>query len=253
MRSGLCAIALLAAPAALALAASTVAAPRPVPASDLLISRSSPEIDWRWRMAPEAATAPTLLAVMRGEATKEATRARTEAISDAASARKAGFPFRRHAASVDWSLAADTQRLLALTGETSSFTGGAHGNIGYGSRIWDKVARRSIAFDALFTNWPQARAILQPAFCKALADEQRQRLGTVPRDEMHACPKLAEQPATPWAGLTPLAGQMRVMVAPYVAGPYAEGSYIVSLPWPEAVRPLVKPVYRRDLFGPSGP
>ena len=43
------------------------------------------------------------------------------------------------------------------------------------------------------------------------------------------------------------------MVAPYVAGPYAEGSYIVSLPWPEAVRPLVKPVYRQDLFGPSVP
>ena len=229
------------------------AAPRSVPASDLLISRSSPDIDWRWRMAPEAATAPALLAAMRGEALKDAARARAEAASDAASAKQAGFPFRRHAASVDWSLAADTQRLLALTGETSSFTGGAHGNIGFGSRIWDKAARRSIAFDALFTNWPQARAILQPAFCKALAKEQRQLLGTVPRDEMHACPKLAEQPATPWAGLTPLAGQMRVMVAPYVAGPYAEGSYVVSLPWPEAVRPLVKPVYRRDLFGPSGP
>lgn len=245
MRSGFCAIALLAAP--------VLAAPRPVPASDLLISRSSPEIDWRWRMAPETATAPALLAAMRGEALKEASRARAEAASDAASAKTAGFPFRRHAASVDWSLAADTQRLLALTGETSSFTGGAHGNIGFAVRIWDKAARRSLAFDALFTNWPQARAILQPAFCKALADEQRQRIGTVPRDDMHACPKLAEQPATPWGGPTPLAGQMRVMVAPYVAGPYAEGSYIVSLPWPEAVRPLVKPVYRHDLFGPSVP
>ena len=132
-------LALLAAPA---LAAPALAAPRPVPASDLLISRSSPEIDWRWRMAPETATAPALLAAMRGEALKEAARARAEAVSDAANAKKAGFPFRRHAASVDWSLAADTQRLLVLTGETASFTGGAHGNIGYASRIWDKAARR---------------------------------------------------------------------------------------------------------------
>ena len=49
----------------LLLAAPALAAPRIVPASDLLIRQSSPDIEWRWRVAPEAATQPALLAMMR--------------------------------------------------------------------------------------------------------------------------------------------------------------------------------------------
>ncbi|MEY3269487.1 MAG: hypothetical protein RL480_2247 [Pseudomonadota bacterium] len=53
----------------------------------------------------------------------------------------------------------------------------------------------------------------------------------------------------PYAGLATAARQVRVLVGPYVAGPYAEGSYIITLPWPEAVQPFVKPQYRPALFG----
>jgi hypothetical protein len=240
MRSVVLALALLAAPA--------LAAPRPVPASDLLISQSTPEIDWRWRMAPEAARAPALLAAMRSAALQDAAKAKSAAANDATSARQAGFPFRRHDSVADWSLAADTPHLLALAGETYSFTGGAHGNTGYASRIWDKTARRSIAFDALFTDWPRARRIMEPQYCKALAQEQAARLGSKPVDDMHDCPKLSEVTIVPFAGLARRATQFRVLLPPYAAGSYAEGSYLITLPWPEAVKPLVKPAYRSDLF-----
>jgi hypothetical protein len=53
----------------------------------------------------------------------------------------------------------------------------------------------------------------------------------------------------PYAGLATAARQVRVLVGPYVAGPYAEGSYIITLPWPEAAQPFVKPQYRPALFG----
>ena len=235
----------------LLLAAPALAAPRVIPASDLIIRQSSPNLDWLWRVAPEAAMQPALLASMRGAALKAAAKARGDAANDAASARKSGFPFRRYNAIGDWTLAADTPRLLALAGETYSFTGGAHGNTGFAARIWDKTAKRSIPIDALFSDWPRARKILEPAFCKALAEEQVRRLGAVPVDDMHSCPRLAEQPVVPWAGLGPLAVQFRVLVAPYVAGPYAEGAYLITIPWPEAVRPLVKAAYRNDLFGPD--
>ncbi len=231
------------------LAAPALAAPRVIPASDLLINRSSPDIEWRWRMAPEAAQAPALLAALRTEALTDAAKARSDAAGDVVSARTAGFPFRRYASMTDWSLAADTPRLLALAAETYSFTGGAHGNTGYATRIWDKTARRSIAFDALFTDWPRARRLIEPAFCAALVEEQTARLGSKPVDDMHACPKLADVAIVPFAGLTTRAMQFRVLVAPYAAGAYAEGSYLITRPWPEAVRPLVKPTYRADLFG----
>lgn len=234
---------------ALLVAAPALAAPRVVPASDLLFRQSTPEIDWRWRVAPEAATQPLFLATLRGEQLPAAARAKAAAVSEATDARKAGFPFRPHEIISDWSLAADTSHLLALVGEQYAYTGGAHGNTGFAKQIWDKTGQHRISFDALFSDWPRARALLEPAFCKALAEEQRRRLGDQPESDMNACPKLAEQPIVPWAGLARQASQFRVLLAPYVAGSYAEGSYLITVPWPEAIRPLVKPVYRDDLFG----
>ena len=224
--------------------------PRAIPASDLMIRQSSPEIDWRWRAAPEAATQPGLLAALRRDALNEAGRARTAARADAAGARTAGFPFRKHESITDWTLAADTPHLLALAGQVYSFTGGAHGNTGYAARIWDKDAKRAIPIDALFTDWPRARRLIEPAFCRAVAEEQKQRrAGATLGGDFDACPKLSEQPIVPWGGLGTRAPEFRVLVGPYVAGPYSEGSYLITVTWPEAVRSLVKPAYRDDLFG----
>lgn len=230
---------------ALLFAAPAMAAPAGIPASDLIIRQSSPQIDWRWRMAPEAATQPPLLAAMRKTALAAAAEAKSQAAADAAEATNAGFPFRRHEYIGDWSLAADTPRLLALAGESYAYTGGAHGNTTYAAKIRDKAARQDIAFSALFTDWAKARALLEPAYCAALAREQKARGGNPDNN----CPSLAEQPIVPWAGLARQASQFRVLLAPYAAGSYAEGSYLITLPWPEGIRPLVKPAFRDDLFG----
>lgn len=227
------------------LAAPALAAPRVIPASDLLINQSTPAISWRWRMAPEAATQPALLAGLRGEALKAAATAKAEAVNDAASAKKDGFPFRRYESISDWSLAADTPRLLVLAGESYAFTGGAHGNTGYTARIWDKAAQRPVPFSALFSDWAKARAVIEPAYCAALAAEQKARGG----NPVNNCPKLSDQPIVPWAGLASRATQLRVLLGPYTAGSYAEGSYLITLPWPDGIKPLVKPAYRDDLFG----
>ncbi len=229
---------------------ATPAFAAPVPASALLIRQSSPAASWRWRAAPEAAEQPALLAAMRAEASKAAARDRIAAARDSASAAKAGFPFHRYETVTDWSLAADTPRLLALAGETTAYTGGAHGNTGYAVKLWDKAARRALAIDQLFSDWPRARKLIEPAYCRALAEEQaRRRGGKALGGDFDKCPKLAEQPLVPWGGLGTGAGQFRVLVGPYVAGPYSEGSYFVTAPWPDAVKSLVKPAYRRDLFG----
>ena len=225
-------------------------APGPIPASSLLIRQVTPDHQWRWRVAPEAATQPALLRAMRGAALAQAAKAGRAAARDAASARTSGYPFRRHETISDWSLAADTPQFLALAGEVYSFTGGAHGNTGHAVQIWDKAARRSMAIDALFSDWPRARKLIEPGYCAALAEMQRARRGTQPGSGgFDACPSLSEQPVVPYGGLSTTAMQLRVLIGPYVAGSYAEGSYIITLPWPEAVRPFVKPRYRPALFG----
>ena len=245
LRAAVLAITVLAAPAS--------AAPRAIPATDLIIRQSSPTLNWRWRTAPETATQPGLLAAMRAAALKDAAKARAGAASDAASARKAGIPFRVYETVNDWTVAADTPRLLALAGEIYSFTGGAHGNSGYAAKIWDKTAKRAVPIDALFSDWPRARKLIEPVFCKALADEQKARRGGHGiAGDFDKCPQLSEQPIVPWGGLGARAGQFRVLIGPYVAGPYAEGAYVITASWPEAVRGLAKPAYRSDLFGSGG-
>ena len=117
-------------------------------------------------------------------------------------------------------------------------------------QIWDKAARRSMALDALFSDWPRARKLIEPGYCAALAEAQRARRGAQPGSGgFDACPNLSEQPVVPYGGRSATAMQLRVLIGPYVAGPYAEGSYVITLPWPAAVLPFVKSRYRPALFG----
>lgn len=224
------------------LAAPALAAP--IPASDLLIRDVTPQLSYRWRAAPEAATQPGLLKSLRSDALTELAREKQDAARDAAEAKKSGFPFRRYETIGNWTLAADTPHLLALSGLVYSFTGGAHGNTGYSAKIWDKVANKPIPFSALFTDWNKAQALLEPAYCKALAAEQKTRGG----NPVNNCPKLADQQIVPWADLATTARQFRVLIGPYAAGSYAEGSYLITLAWPDGVEKLVRPAYKTDLF-----
>ena len=249
-------------PVSSAVAALLLAVPAhaaPIPASALIIRQSSPALAFRWRVAPEAAEAPALFKAMRAEALRTAARERVSAAHDAATAAKDGYPFRRYETVIDWSLAADGPRLLALAGETYTDTGGAHGNLGYAVRLWDRKAKRPLAVADLFSDWPRARALIEPVYCAALAAEQAQRRGRhaaapapgAAPEPFDACPKLSEQPLVPW-GRSARPNQFRVLLAPYVAGPFSEGSYLVTAPWPDGVRALVKPAWRAELFGDGG-
>ena len=223
--------------------------PAPVLARELLITQSDTALDWRWRTPPEAGLEPNLLRAMRGEALTEATKARQRARKDRTQAETAGFPFRKHDYWTDWTVAANTKRLLVLQGTSWQFTGGAHGNTGYAARLWDKQTGHTIPLEALFTDWPRARRLLEPAYCAALEQQRREKRGTTRlMDDFETCPPLAEQfilPASAPADRT--ASSVRILLAPYVAGPFAEGTYEINLPWPPGTAALVAPPWRGAL------
>ncbi len=91
---------------------------------------------------------------------------------------------------------------------------------------------------------------MSEAYCKAL-DRQRAEKRQVPlplegEDWMVDCPPLAKQVVVPVdANGDGRIEAFRVLLPPYEAGPYAEGSYEVDVPVTGAVRGLVKPEYRR--------
>ena len=222
----------------------------PVLASELLLRQTTPELNFRWSAPAEAAVEPKLFRLLRADAEKALTAAEAEAKQTAADAKKDGFPFHGNEYRQQWQPEAETPALIALSAETSTYTGGAHGNMGYASAIFDRSTGKRIAFADLFANADNAWQALTPAWCKALDEARAEKRGAdaaAMGDMFTDCPPLKEQTVVPTG--EGRIDRLRVLVDPYVAGPWAEGGYEVDLPI-DAVRQLLKTAYAKD-FAPS--
>jgi hypothetical protein len=137
--------------ATLALLLSSAASAAPILASDLILKSNSENLQYSWRVPPEVGVEPALFNVMRAKAEAGLAAGRGQADADAAAAKKAGNPVRQYTDLRYWTIAADTRRLLAITGLLYGYTGGAHGNTGYDSAIWDRKTQSVLPVPALFT------------------------------------------------------------------------------------------------------
>ena len=168
---------------------------------------------------------------------------------------KQGFDYHPHAASRSYEYTGWSGRLMSLMSSSYGFTGGAHGSTGSGSTLWDKVLDREISIQDLLqpgTSW--TGAIRQP-FC-VLLDREREKRRDEPvgKDDLFGnCPEYKE--------LTVLLSDTNkdarfdhidVIADQYVAGPYAEGPYEISLPITAAMIERLKPEYRAS-FEPRPP
>lgn len=161
-------------------------------------------------------------------------------------ARGDGFPYNKHSYQGKWSVVADMPAWLSLSHEFSTYSGGAHGNYGVQSLVWDKTARRAIEGVDLFLSPAALEKALGTRFCDGLK-AQRKKKGMVMPQEASVfpdCPGIDE--------LTVLVGssdkrhfnRLTLYAGPYVAGSYAEGAYEVNLNVDKAVIAAVKPEYR---------
>ncbi|WP_315761486.1 DUF3298 and DUF4163 domain-containing protein [Sphingomonas sp. Y38-1Y] len=167
-----------------------------------------------------------------------------------AEAKAGDFPFRAYESTVAWKVVTDTPRLLSLSAETWAYTGGAHGSPGYDAVVWDKAAGERLKPTDLFTSTDAIQTAIGTAFCAEIDKQREERRGEpVVRadDSFNACPKVDE--ATLILGSTDrqMIDRVGLLVGPYVAGPYAEGVFEVTLPVTPALLSAVKPAYR-DLF-----
>lgn len=169
--------------------------------------------------------------------------------ADAREQSKSGdFSFNPYDSSTEWKVVTETPRLLSLSAEIYEFSGGAHGNPGFRSLVWDKTADRRLDPAELFTSKAAIQTAIGDAFCRRIDAERAKRRGeTVDRssdDPFSQCPKVEE--ATLILGSTnrQTVNRIGLLVGPYVAGPYAEGSYDVTLPVTSALLRAVKPEYR---------
>lgn len=219
----------------------------PILATDLLRRAQSPMLDYRWTMAPEAALEPALFRALAADAATDEAAARRAAASDAAQARKGGYPMRPHYRADRWTATAETPGLIALSAEREVYTGGAHGNRAFLSALFDRRTGARIGFARLFADPKAAYAALAPGWCSGLAEARKARRQGVALDGFEDCPPLAERTVVP-VGQGWVHG-FRVLVEPYVAGPYAEGSYEVMLD-PTPAMGHLKPAFAKDFRQP---
>lgn len=183
----------------------------------------------------------------RTDLARTAAEARRQARSD-------GFPYNKHSYSAEWKVVADLPRWLSLSNEFSTYSGGAHGNFGLESLVWDKEQRKAMEGIDLFTSPAALEEALGDRFCDALDKERAKKRGPVEEEQPEEaggtsftdCPKIGELTVLVGSSSGRRFNRLTLYAGPYVAGPYAEGAYEVDLSVDKAVLDAVKPEYRES-------
>lgn len=231
--------------AAVATAPASEAAP---PAEAVSIKTQNPRYSFSYAYPAAAAGIPALKAQLDNEMAKARAELASIAKEGESAAKAEDFEFNPFDQSTKWTVVTDLPGWLSLKRDYYEFTGGAHGNYGTGALLWDKAAGQARDVLTLFVSKAAFDAALRPAFCNALDKQRAERRGApVDRtsgDSFDDC--LAPSDVTVLLGSSNKQQFNRIglIADPYAAGPYAEGSYEVTLPVTPALLKAVKPEYR---------
>lgn len=239
------------APAPTASDAAVATAPTseaPPPAEAVNIKTQNPRYSFAYAYPAAAAGIPALKAQLDNEMAKARAELASIAKEGESAAKAEDFEFNPFDQSTKWTVVTDLPGWLSLKRDYYEFTGGAHGNYGTGALLWDKAAGQARDVLTLFVSKAAFDAALRPAFCNALDKQRAERRGApVDRtsgDSFDDC--LAPSDVTVLLGSSNKQQFNRIglIADPYAAGPYAEGSYEVTLPVTPALLKAVKPEYR---------
>ncbi|WP_305098203.1 DUF4163 domain-containing protein [Croceibacterium aestuarii] len=196
----------------------------------------------------QAGNLPALAARLKAEENKARQKLKEEAEEDRQSAKDNDYPFRKHSWVEEYKVVADLPGWLSLTDDFYSFSGGAHGNYGRSSLVWDKAASEGHEGIDLFASPEVLQAALGRTLCDALDAERLKKRGadyvSSGIDEFDACPGLDEATIIVGSSNGKTFDRVGIYFGPYVAGPYAEGDYELDFPVDAEVLDAVKPAYR---------
>ncbi|GAA4008066.1 PdaC/SigV domain-containing protein [Sphingomonas humi] len=212
------------------------------------IASETRDLDFEYNWSAEAEAVPALSRRFRADAVRQ-----RQAMNRMAVAEKKA---RREMGTSDWNglqfsrsveTAGQSGKLLSLVTSTSSYTGGAHPNGRTSALLWDRKLSRETNYSALLLAGQRWDGALRLPFCVLLDRERAKRRGeTVVNGEWPSqCPEMKELTIA-------LADHDRngrfdhadLTADSYVAGPYAEGPYEISLPITATMVQRLKPEFR---------
>jgi hypothetical protein len=222
--------------------------------TDIVVEENTETYEYYYSYPVEAAAIPNLVTWMKADSAKS----RAEIIGWA----KQGFDeakadkreFQPYSQSTGWTVAGSTPQLLSLMSEFGGDTGGAHGNYGFGTLLWDKAAAKALKQPSdVFVKGVAALNIVRKTYCTALDKERAARNGPDWNADLGSifgdCPAFKDL-TIGFSGKQ--GGQLDTLhfiAAPYVAGSYAEGAYEIELPINPTLLARVKPQYRASFLG----
>ncbi|WP_240530094.1 DUF4163 domain-containing protein [Novosphingobium sp. PC22D] len=239
------------APAAITM--SDEAASAPSPAVDPAAKGRKESVDndlyeFSYSYPAAAARYPDLREWLDGDLEKKREEIDEAAREDKASATKDGYPYRPHSSGTEWQVVTDLPNWLSLSAQIYTYSGGAHGMTVSDTLLWDKTAQKVREPTELFVSDAALRDAIRKPFCDALDRERAKKRGE-PVDR--ASGDMFTECIDPMESVVILGSaggsgfdRIGVLVAPYSAGPYAEGSYEVTLPVTPAVLRAVRPEFR---------
>lgn len=167
-----------------------------------------------------------------------------------ADARERGPSLYAYAEGTAWEVVADTPRFLSLSAAIYSYTGGAHPNSGTRTLVWDREAKRALAPADFFLSPAALEAAVRDRYCAALDAERGKRReddADMGIDEFAQCPPIGDLTILLGSSNRRKFNRIGLVADPYVAGPYAEGDYDITVPVTREVLEAVRPAYR-DAF-----
>ena len=212
------------------------------------VSEETDDYLFEYSYPAEAGNIPELAALLDKRLDNTRQELAREAARDREEARDNGFPFNKYSSSVAWKVVADTPGWLSLSSDLQNYTGGAHGNYGFGAIVWDKQAKAAMRPADLFLSPAALDEALGERFCADLNAERLKRRETPPGEgdfgSFEECVSVSEVTIIAGSAGGRAFDRIGLMIGPYVAGPYAEGSYEFTYPVTAAVLEAVKPEYR---------
>lgn len=233
---------------------SAALAPAESPAAPPTPSRFEDKTDdgsfhFRYVWPAEVSAAPALAARLEGERDKALTELRSDWRAAQADAPPDCKSCRGRSYFKTWQVVTDLPRFLSLSATLDTYSGGAHGMQTFDALVWDRQRSRAEQPIAMFRSAEAVDRAIRDAFCDALDVQRAKKRGkTAMRDDT-----MFNDCIAPVANGTLILGsdsgqafdRIGFLIPPYNAGPYAEGSYEVTLKVTPALLDAVRDEYRR--------
>jgi hypothetical protein len=212
------------------------------------VSIINDSITYEYAYPAVAAAIPALKALLDADIADRRKVLEDSARTGRKDAKEGGFEFHPFGNWIDWKVVTDLPGWLSLSTEVDSFEGGAHPNHGFDALLWDKAAQQRRKPADLFVSAKQLSGAIRDEFCRQIDKQRAEKRGEPVKrgsdDLFSDCIDPLDSTIILGSSNHQTFDRIGVLVAPYEAGPYAEGSYEATVPVTSAILATVKPEYR---------